>query len=84
MSDRRGHTPQHAHRPWQGIRAVLTAIGRVQMTILFWAAYLLIWMPAGLLTRLFADWLHRRQPAESNWWARPARLNDPSHVTQQS
>ena len=70
-------------RVWERVRVVLAAVGRVQVALLFWVAYVVFWVPVGGLTRCVVDWLHRRAPATSNLWPRPARINDPSHVSQQ-
>ena len=68
---------------WEGIRSVLAAVGRAQVAVLFWVAYVVVWMPAGFVMRACADWLRRRAPAGSNLWPRSPRLNDPSHVHDQ-
>ena len=64
---------------WKGI---LRRIGQFQSALLLSLLYLLLWVPVGLLCRVFSDWLHLRTPQRTNWWARPARVNDPAHVRE--
>ena len=68
------------HRFWQQLKPVFHAIGRVQSALVLSLVYALFWVPAGLMTRLLADWLHWREPKHSNWVARAQRINEPSHV----
>ena len=37
--------------------------------------YVILWLPAGLLSMLVADWLKRRPPEKSNWQPRSTRVN---------
>lgn len=50
--------------------------------VLFSAVYLLIWLPAGLLSRLLADWLRLHAPAGTNWQPRSQRVNDPKTLRE--
>jgi len=44
--------------------------------------YFVFWLPAGILSRLFADWLHQRRPSSTAWRVRAARLNRPDHLKE--
>lgn len=52
-------------------------IGRFPSLFLLTVFYLVIWLPAGLFSKLLADWLRLRPPAESNWKLRSERVNRP-------
>lgn len=61
----------------------LLRIGRFQSAVLLTLIYLLLWLPAGLLARLLADWLRLRSPAQTNWQPRPDRVNQPESIREQ-
>ena len=61
-------------------KGFLRRAGKVQAAVLLGLVYLLLWIPVGLVSRLFADWLRRRTPKGSLWWDRQARLNQPQHL----
>ena len=52
------------------------------MALLLTLIYFLVWVPAGLLSRLLADWLRRRPPVKTNWQARPERVNRPETLRE--
>ena len=52
------------------------------MALLLTLIYFLVWVPAGLLSRLLADWLRLRPPAKTNWQARPDRVNRPETLRE--
>ncbi len=55
---------------------------KLQLLVLLTLIYFLVWFPAGLLSRLLADWLRLRPPAKTNWQARPDRVNWPETLRQ--
>ncbi|MBI3333297.1 MAG: hypothetical protein HYZ93_04325 [Candidatus Omnitrophica bacterium] len=63
-----------------GVRRFFRRLGELQAALLLSLLYLLLWIPAGLLSRLLADWLRRRPPSGSSWWPRRPRVNDPAHL----
>ena len=65
-----------------GVRQLLHRIGQFQSAVLLSLIYLVCWVPAGMLSRVMADWLRWRAPAGSNWRSRAARLNEPNHVRE--
>ncbi len=67
-------------RMWHRIEAVLKIVGRIQSAILLSVFYVVLWVPAGLISRILIDWLHWKAPSQSNWHARPDRINDPRHT----
>lgn len=77
LKPRASRMPRRAS--WQ---ASMRRIGQFQSALLLSALYLVCWVPAGLLTRLFADWLRWRAPDRSSWWPRDPRVNHPSHVNE--
>lgn len=44
--------------------------------------YFLVWFPAGLLSRLWADWLRLRPPLGTNWQPRLERVNRPETLRE--
>lgn len=44
--------------------------------------YLLVWLPAGFLSRLLADWLRLRPPLTTNWQPRQERVNRPETLRE--
>ena len=64
------------------LQAVVRAVGACQASLLWLILYVALWMPVGAVTRILADWLHRRAPARSQWWPRSARINEPSHLRE--
>ncbi len=56
----------------------LKGLSLVLLTLL----YLLVWFPAGLLSRLLADWLRLRPPLGTNWQPRPDRVNRPETLRE--
>ena len=65
---------------WPRIKRGLRRIGQVQAALLLSLIYVLIWVPAGLVTKAAVDWLRWRAPSRSNWWPRAERINTPTHV----
>lgn len=59
---------------------LLRRIGKFQSTLFLTLLYFLLWLPAGMLARLGADWLHVKAPRQTHWWPRADRLNQPAHV----
>ncbi len=64
------------------VKQLLARMGQVQSALLFGLFYLILWVPAGLVSRLAADWLCRRRPARTAWWRRSIRVNDPAHLRE--
>lgn len=64
------------------MRRVLLKVGHFQSSLLLCLIYLVLWVPVGLLSFLFADWLRRRRPAASAWLPRNPRLNLPEHAKE--
>ncbi|MBI1952836.1 MAG: hypothetical protein HYS41_01765 [Candidatus Omnitrophica bacterium] len=63
------------------IPLLLQKLSRAFSAVLFAALYTLLWVPVGLASRFFADWLRLKRPAASQWRAREGRLNLPQHLT---
>ena len=64
------------------IRRFLYRVGQFQSNLLLGLVYVVLWLPVGLLTQVFADWLHQKPPAKTNWWAHSERLNQPEHLRE--
>jgi hypothetical protein len=64
------------------LQPILHRVGQFQAAVVLSLIYLVCWVPVGLLSRGLADWLRWRAPARSNWWPRPARVNEPAHVRE--
>ena len=62
---------------WSSIKRLLARIGHFQSLVLLTLLYLVVWLPAGLCSRLLADWLRLRAPAGTNWQPRAERINQP-------
>jgi hypothetical protein len=67
---------------WEVLRRGLRRVGEFQSALLLSLFYLVCWVPVGLMSRVAADWLHRRMPERSNWWPRDRRMNQPAHVKE--
>ena len=67
---------------WERLRRGLRRVGEFQSALLLFLLYLVCWLPVGLVSRVAADWLHRRMPERSNWWPRDQRMNQPAHVKE--
>ena len=63
------------------MKRIFRVLGKAQAAFLLTALYFLFWVPVGILTRVFADWLCVRAPRQSNWRPRAARVNNPASVT---
>lgn len=64
------------------LKRLLTRIGHVQSLILLTVVYLVLWLPVGLVCRFSADWLRRKIPSGTNWWARDERVNRPETMRE--
>ena len=62
------------------VRNTLLRIGKFQSTLILVVIYAALWLPAGILSRLLADWLQRRPRPGSGWVPRPGRLKNPAHL----
>lgn len=66
--------------PWW--RSLLHSIGKFQSAVLLAIIYLVLWLPTGLLARVFADWLCRKPSDRTQWQPRPERFNQPSSLRE--
>lgn len=64
------------------LRSLLHSIGKFQSAVLLMFVYILLWLPAGLLARVFSDWLRRKPSDRTQWQPRPERFNRPSSLRE--
>ncbi len=73
-----------ATRPtlWDRLKKILLRIGAFQSMVFLSVLYLVLWLPAGLIARLFVDWLCVKAPKDTNWLPRPERVNRPETLRE--
>lgn len=64
------------------LKRLLTRIGHVQSLIVLTVVYVVLWLPAGLVSQLAADWLRKKAPSDTHWRARDERVNRPETLRE--